>query len=100
MKTYRYNLAGEFEFDAKMPEELLAKAMSASRPIFLTDDFIARVTSTSPDKVVRELVSDLHRDTDPDDSDDVLRWHYLFMDFERDFPRLLMMQGMEIEEDS
>jgi len=100
MKTYRYNLAGEFEFDAKMPEELLAKAMSASRPIFLTDDFIARVSSTSPDKVVRELVSDLHRDTDPDDSDDVLRWHYLFMDFERDFPRLLMMQSAETAEES
>ena len=99
MKTYRYNLAGEFEFDAKMPEELLAKAMNSTRPIFLTDDFIARVTRTSPNSMVRELVTDLHRETDPDESDEVLRWHYLFMDFENDFPRLMMMQDAEIEED-
>jgi len=99
MKTYQYKLAQEFEFDAKMPEELLAKAMNSSRPIFLTDDFIARVASTSPDRMVRELVSDLHRENGPDDSDEVLRWHYLFMDFENDFPRLMMMQDAELDED-
>ncbi len=99
MKTYQYNLADEFEFDAKMPEELLAKAMYATRPIFLTDEFLARVSATSPDDVVRELVTDLHREGDPNEAADVLRWYYLFMDFERDFPRLLMMQDAVIEED-
>jgi len=96
MKTFHYNLSDEFEFDAKMPEELLAKAMYSTRPIFLTDDFFARVSATSPDRVVRELVSDLHRDADPDDTAEVLRWHYLFMDFERDFPRLMMLGNAEM----
>jgi len=91
MRTYSYNLGAEFEFDAKMPEELLAKAMSSTRPIFLTDDFFARVSNMSPDQVVKELVSDLHRNTDPDEAGELLRWHYLFMDFEHDFPRLLAM---------
>lgn len=97
MKTYQYNLADEFEFDPKMPEELLAKAMYATRPIFLTDEFLARVSATSPDEVVRELVTDLHREADPDESAELLRWFYLFMDFEHDFPRLLMMQDAEID---
>lgn len=100
MKTFHYNLADEFKFEAKMPEELLAKAMYSTRPIFLTDDFIARVSATSPDKVVRELVSDLHRDTGPDDTGEVLRWHYLFMDFERDFPRLMMLSNPEMDDEN
>jgi hypothetical protein len=58
----------------------------------MTDDFIARIAATTPEQVVKEMVRDLHRDTDPDDTDEMLRWHYLFMDFERDFPRLLMMR--------
>jgi hypothetical protein len=92
MNTYQFDWIDDgFEFTAKMPEELLVKAMSSTRPIFLTDDFMSKVAATSPEDVVRELVSDLHRDADPDDAGDVLRWHYLFMDFERDFPRLLML---------
>ena len=63
------------------------------RPIFLTDDFMGRVAQKKPDQVIREMVRDLHRDRNPDETDEILRWYYLFMDFERDFPRLLMMQG-------
>ena len=82
-----------------MPEELLAKAMTSTRPIFLTDEFFAKISTTSPEQMVRELVSDLHRETDPDDTGDVLRWHYLFMDFENDFPRLMMMRNAMVEEE-
>jgi hypothetical protein len=91
VKTYTYNLGDIFEFSAKMPEELLVKAMTSTRPIFLTEDFMARVAGTTPEKMVRDLVLDLHREADPDDTDELLRWHYLYMDFENDFPRLLMM---------
>ena len=97
MKTYSYSLSPDFEFDAKMPEEFLVKAMNSTRPIFLTDDFAARIASTHPEQVVRELVRDLHKDKDPDETSEVLRWHYLFMDFENDFPRLMMMQTDESE---
>ena len=99
MKTYTYNLGDIFEFSAKMPEELLVKAMTSTRPIFLTEDFMARVAGTTPEKVVRDLVLDLHREADPNDTDELLRWHYLFMDFERDFPRLLAMRGEQSESD-
>jgi hypothetical protein len=99
VKTYTYNLGDIFEFSAKMPEELLVKAMTSTRPIFLTDDFMARVAGTTPDKVVRDLVLDLHREADPNDTDELLRWHYLFMDFEHDFPRLLMMMRDRPEQD-
>jgi hypothetical protein len=97
VKTYTYNLGDEFEFSAKMPEELLAKAMHSTRPIFLTEAFIARISQSTPEQVVRELVLDLHREADPNETDELLRWHYLFMDFENDFPRLLAMQQMEQE---
>jgi hypothetical protein len=94
LKIVSYNFDEfEFEFSPKMPEELLVKAMHSTRPIFLTDDFMARIGQTTADNVVRDLVRDLHRETDPDDTGDVLRWHYLFMDFERDFPRLMLMSG-------
>ena len=99
MKIFQYSLADEFEFEAKMPEELLAKAMTSTRPIFLTDDFFDKIGMMSPEEVVRELVSDLHREADPDDTGDALRWHYLFMDFENDFPRLMMMRNAVVEED-
>jgi len=99
VKTYTYNLGDIFEFSAKMPEELLVKAMTSTRPIFLTDDFMARVARTRPDKMVQDLVLDLHREADPDDTDELLRWHYLFMDFENDFPRLLMMLNEQTETD-
>jgi len=92
MRIFNFSEVEPFEFSAKMPEELLVKAMSSSRPLFITDDFIARIAATTPEQVVKEMVRDLHRDTDPDDTDEMLRWHYLFMDFERDFPRLLMMR--------
>lgn len=97
MATYTYSFDGDFEFEAKMPEELLVKAMHSTRPLFITDDFLARIARTTPDKVVRELVTDLHRDSSPDEADDVLRWFYLFMDFEQDFPRMLAMQQLKEE---
>jgi hypothetical protein len=71
--------------------------MHSTRPLFLTDDFIARVASTRPEAVVKELVSDLHRDADPDDTNEMLRWYYLFMDFENDFPRLMAMANVEAD---
>lgn len=89
-----------FEFSAKMPEELLVKAMHSTRPIFLTDLFMQRIAAYSPEEVVKELVADLHREADPDESSDELRWHYLFMDFERDFPRLMMMLQQKAEAES
>lgn len=93
MTIFQYSLDDEFEFAAKMPEEFFVKAMSSTRPLFITDEFIARIANTSPDEVVRELVHDLKRDRDPDETDDVLRWYYLFMDFATDFPRLMAMLG-------
>ena len=95
VKNYHYSLTPEFEFKAKMPEELLVKAMSSTRPIFLTDDFMGRVANTTLDQVVKEMVNDMQRDASPDDTGELLRWHYLFMDFERDFPRLMMMQASD-----
>ena len=99
MKTFTYNLGDEFEFSAKMPEELLAKAMSSTRPIFLSETFMARIASSRPEDVIRELVLDLHRESDPDETGEMLRWHYLFMDFERDFPRLMAMTGDQSADD-
>jgi hypothetical protein len=92
LNSYCFDWTDPFEFSAKMPEELLVKAMQSTRPIFLTDHFMVQISGTTADQVVRDLVTDLHRETDPDETGDVLRWHYLFMDFEKDFPRMLMMR--------
>ena len=91
MNSFSFTFEEPFEFAPRMPEELLVKAMHSTRPIFLTDHFMSQVALTKPDAVVKEMVRDLHRDADPDDTAEVLRWHYLFMDFEQDFPRLLLM---------
>ncbi len=99
LQSFLYSFDPEFEFSAKMPEELLVKAMHSTRPIFITDDFIGKVAATSPAQVVRQLVQDLHRDNDPDETADVLRWHYLFMDFNNDFPRLMMMAAASEEQE-
>jgi hypothetical protein len=92
VKIYNYSLGEEFEFSARMPEEFFVKAMQATRPIFLTEDFMARISSMTADEVVRELMSDLHNDNEPDMTSETLRWHYLFMDFMNDFPRLMSME--------
>lgn len=92
MKIYNYSLGEEFEFSARMPEEFFVKAMQATRPLFVTEDFMSRISSMTPDEVVREMMSDLHNDTDPNMTSETLRWHYLFMDFMNDFPRLMSMQ--------
>ncbi|MDQ3023778.1 MAG: hypothetical protein M3R04_05250 [bacterium] len=93
MHSYQFDWTDDgFEFAAKMPEELLVKAMNSTRPIFLTDDFMGKLAAVTAEQVVKDMITDLHRDTDADDTGDVLRWHYLFMDFERDFPRLMAMQ--------
>lgn len=95
MQTFNFSFEEPFEFRPTMPEELLVKAMHSTRPLFLTDDFMARVATTRPEAVVKEMVSDLHRDAAPDDTGEMLRWYYLFMDFENDFPRLMMMADLE-----
>ena len=97
MYSYSFSFDPEFEFEAKMPEELLVKAMNSTRPIFLTDTLMAKVARTSPEEVVKQMVNDLHRDTDPDDTSEVLRWHYLFTDFEHDFPRMMMMLASKLD---
>ena len=97
--SYSFSFDPEFEFEAKMPEELLVRAMNSTRPIFLTDTLMAKVARTSPQEVVRQMVNDLHRNTDPNDTSDVLRWHYLFTDFEHDFPRMLLMQAAKLDDD-
>lgn len=89
--NYNFSLEPEFEFEAMTPEQLLVRAMHSTRPIFITDSFIGKVSRTKPSEVIRQMVSDLHRDSHPDETADVLRWHYLFTDFEHDLPRLLMM---------
>ena len=93
MNTYQFDWTDDgFEFSGRMPEELLVKAMNSTRPIFLTDEFMTKLAAVTAEQVVRDMITDLHRDSDADDTGDVLRWHYLFMDFERDFPRLMAMQ--------
>jgi hypothetical protein len=94
VKIYQYSLGEEFEFSARMPEEFFVKAMQATRPLFITEDFMTRVSSMAPDDVVRELMHDLHNETDPNQTSELLRWHYLFMDFMNDFPRLMLMDQM------
>lgn len=91
MKINHYSLGEEFEFSARMPEEFFVKAMQATRPLFITEDFMTRVSSMAPDEVVRELMHDLHNETDPNQTSELLRWHYLFMDFMNDLPRLMLM---------
>jgi hypothetical protein len=99
VKISHYNLGEEFEFSARMPEEFFVKAMQATRPLFITEDFMTRVSSMAPDEVVRQLMHDLHNETDPNQTSEVLRWHYLFMDFMNDFPRLMLMdQAREVAE--
>jgi hypothetical protein len=96
-EVHTYNLFFEepFEFRPTMAEELLVKAMNSTRPLFLTDDFLARVARARPESIVREMVADLHRDADPDDTAEMLRWYYLFMDFDRDFPRMMMLAEID-----
>ncbi len=98
MKINHYSLGEEFEFSARMPEEFFVKAMQATRPLFITEDFMARVSSMSADEVVQELMHDLHNEHDPNQTNELLRWHYLFMDFTNDFPRLMTMQQNSIVE--
>lgn len=95
VQSFNFYFEEPFEFRPTMAEELLVKAMHSTRPLFLTDDFLARVASTKPEALVREMVADLHRDADPDDTAEMLRWYYLFMDFERDFPRMMMLAEIE-----
>jgi hypothetical protein len=56
------------------------------------------VAATKPDELIRELVSDLHRETAADETVEFLRWMYLFMDFEQDLPRLMLMSDAEIKD--
>lgn len=99
LNTYQFDWVDDaFEFSAKMPEELLVKAMNSTRPIFLTEELMSRIAAVSAEQVVRDMVTDLHRDADPDDADEVLRWHYLFMDFQHDFPRLMLMQPLDTQD--
>jgi hypothetical protein len=92
VKIFEYSLGEEYEFSAKMPEEFFVKAMRATLPLFITEDFLHRVAAMPPEEVVRELMHDMHNDTDPNYTSEVLRWYYLFMDFKNDFPRLMAMR--------
>jgi len=87
----------DFEFSPQTPEQFFVRAMQSGAPIYLTDDFLARVGRITADELVDKIIADLHRDSAEQGTDPTLQWFYLFMDFREDFPRLMQLLSEKAE---
>jgi len=87
----------DFEFSPQSPEQFFVRAMESGEPIYITDEFLTRVGSISPDELVDKIIADLHRDSAEEPTDPTLQWFYLFMDFREDFPRLMQLLSERTE---
>lgn len=100
MKTHRDNqrhvrfsfeVNEDFEFLPQTPEQFFVRAMNSGVPLFLSDHFLAEIGQIGPDELVERIIDDLHRDSE--ETDPTLRWFYLMMDFQADFPRLMELMA-------
>lgn len=81
----------DFEFAPLIPEQFLVRAMERGRPIYITQDFLERLSDIKPDELVQKIIDDLKKDSSSEVQDPALTWFYLFMDFREDFPRLMQL---------
>jgi len=81
----------EFEFLPQTPEQLFVRAMSSGVPLFLTESLLNEISRIEPDELVEKIINDLHKDSGK--TDPALRWFYLMMDFQDDFPRLMQLMA-------
>jgi hypothetical protein len=79
----------EFEFLPQTPEQLFVRAMSSGVPLYLTDTLLEEINRIEPDELVEKIINDMHKDSSR--TDPKLRWFYLMMDFQEDFPRLMQL---------
>ena len=86
---FSFEVKEDFEFLPQTPEQFFVRAMNSGLPLFLTDHFLAEISQIGPDELVEKIIDDLHRDSGHTDA--TLRWFYLMMDFQDDFPRLMQL---------
>jgi len=86
---FSFEVKEDFEFLPQTPEQFFVRAMNSGLPLFLTDHFLAEISQIGPDELVEKIIDDLHRDSGRTDA--TLRWFYLMMDFQDDFPRLMQL---------
>jgi hypothetical protein len=79
----------EFEFLPQTPEQLFVRAMNSGVPLYLTDTLLEEINKIEPDELVEKIINDMHKDSSR--TDPTLRWFYLMMDFQDDFPRLMQL---------
>ena len=87
--SFRLDVTEDFEFLPQVPEQFFVRAMNSGVPVYLTEDLLARVSRVNPDELVDRIIDDLHKNSEG--TDPMLRWFYLMMDFQDDFPRLMQM---------
>lgn|GEM_PF-1454322 len=86
---FSFDVREDFEFLPQAPEQFFVRAMCSEVPLYLTDQFLSRISQIGPDELVDKIINDLHKDSS--DTDPTLRWFYLMMDFQDDFPRLMQL---------
>lgn len=87
--SFRLDVTEDYEFLPQVPEQFFVRAMNSGVPVYLTEDLLARVSRVNPDELVDRIIDDLHKSNE--ETDPLLRWFYLMMDFQDDFPRLMQM---------
>jgi hypothetical protein len=88
---FEMDVAEDFEFLPQTPEQLFVRAMSSGAPLFLTETLLAEINRIEPDELVEKIINDMHKDSSR--TDPTLRWFYLMMDFQDDFPRLMQLMA-------
>lgn len=91
MKSYEVTLQDEV-YEGVVPEELFVKAMKSGGSIYLSEELKREIADTGAKEIARMIEDDLHRENSRL-TPELLTYFYLFMDFESDFPRMLMMDG-------
>ena len=86
---FSFDVQEDFEFLPQVPEQFFVRAMCSEVPLYLTDQFLSEISQIGPDELVDKIINDLHKDSS--DTDPTLRWFYLMMDFQDDFPRLMQL---------
>ncbi len=86
---FSFDVQEDFEFLPQIPEQFFVRAMCSEVPLYLTDQFLSEISQIGPDELVDKIISDLHKDSS--ETDPTLRWFYLMMDFQDDFPRLMQL---------
>jgi len=95
MKTLSFFLSLDegLEFEPMMPEQFFVRAMHSDRGIFITEDFLKSVNQYDVAGLCDSIMADLSRHREGD-TEDILKWYYLLMDFKEDFPRLVLLKAL------